>query len=76
MKTLIVDVLIFHPEYPDETRVEVRSPVPETTARRLLKAQAEGSIVTETNILYALAGAIGDLNGRRGIPLRVREVEE
>lgn len=74
MKTLIVDVLIFHPEYPDETRVEVRIPVSETTARRLLKAQAEGSVVTATNILYALAGAIGDLNGRRGIPLRVREV--
>lgn len=76
MKPLIVDVLVFHPEYPDETRVEVRVPVSETTARRLLKAQAEGSVVTATNILYALAGAIGDLNGRRGIPLRVREAEE
>ena len=37
MKTLIVDVLVFHPEYPDETRVEVRIPVSDAAARRLLE---------------------------------------
>lgn len=76
MKTLIVDVLVFHPEYPDETRVEVRIPVSDAAARRLLKAQQDNATVMDTNALYNLAGAIGYLNGRRGIPMRVREAEE
>ena len=76
MKTLIVDVLVFHPEYPDEMRVEVRVPVSDTAARRLMKARQDNATVMDTNALYSLAGAIGYLNGRRGIPLRVREVDE
>lgn len=76
MKTLIVDILLFHPQRPDEVRSEVRIPVSETVARRLLKAQQDNATVMDMNALYNLAGAIGYLNGRRGIPLRVREVEE
>lgn len=76
MKTLIVDILLFHPQHPDEVRTEVRVPVSETVARRLMRSQTEGMILLDQTVLYNLAGAIGCLNGRRGIPLRVREADE
>ena len=42
MKTMKVDVLLYHPELPQETRVELRIPMEDSTARRLLDAQHKG----------------------------------
>lgn len=39
MKTLKMGILLFHPEKPQEVRVEVRIPVADGTAQRLLEAQ-------------------------------------
>ena len=74
MKTLEVDFLLYHPERPQETRVTLRIPVAPTHARQLLDAQDNGMTVAAQTALYNLAGAVGYLNGVRGIPLRVREV--
>ena len=74
MKTLEVDFLLYDPNSPQETRVTLRIPVVPTYARQLLDAQAAGKTVNVQTALYNLAGALGWLNGRRGIPLRVREV--
>lgn len=76
MKTLKMDILLFHPEKPQEVRVEVRIPVADDTAKRLLESQRSSKATLELNALYNLAGAVGYLNGLRGIPLRVREVEQ
>ena len=76
MKTLKVDILLFHPEKPQELRVEVRIPVADAAAQRLLEAQRSTKATLELNALYNLAGAVGYLNGLRGVPLRVREVEQ
>ena len=76
MKTMKVDVLLYDPQAPDELRVEVRIPVADATAQRLLDAQQRGHTVYSQTALYNLAGAIGFLNGKSGIPLRVREVEQ
>jgi len=76
MKTIKLDILLFHPERPQEMRVEVRIPMPTVTANRLLDAQHSGSTVVEQNALYNMAGAVGYLNGLRGIPLRIEEVRE
>ena len=74
MKTLEIDILLYHPEKPQELRVDLRVPVSNGTAKRLLTAQANGTTIYEQTALYQLAGAVGELNGLRGIPLRVREV--
>ena len=74
MKTLEIDILLYHPENPQELRVDLRVPVSNGTAKRLLTAQANGTTIYEQHALYQLAGAVGELNGLRGIPLRVREV--
>ena len=76
MKTLKVDILLFHPEKPQELRVEVRIPVADDAAQRLLEAQQSTKATLELNALYNLAGAVGYLNGLRGIPMRVREVAQ
>lgn len=76
MKTLEVDFLLYDPNSPQETRVTLRIPVVLTYARQLMDAQASGSTVAIQTALYNLAGALGFLNGCRGIPLRVREVRE
>ena len=70
MKTLEIDILLYHPERPQETRVTVRIPVAQDKADKLLR----GVMCYDQNALYNLAGAVGYLNGVRGIPLRVREV--
>ena len=71
MKTLEVDFLIYDPNQPQETRVTLRIPVLPAYAEKL-----ENSVCCyEMNALYNLAGALGFLNGRRCIPLRVREVQ-
>lgn len=75
MKTLEVDFLLYDPTNPQETRVTLRIPVVPTYAKQLMDAQASGVTVTVQNALYNLAGALGFLNGCRGIPLRVREVQ-
>ena len=74
MKTLEVDFLLFDANSPRETRVTLRIPVVPTYARQLLEAQANGTTATVQTALYNMAGALGWLNGCRGIPLRVREV--
>lgn len=74
MKTLEVDFLIYGTNRPEETRVTLRIPVAPTYARQLLDAQANGMTVAAQTALYNLAGALGFLNGCRGMPLRVREV--
>lgn len=74
MKTLEVDFLLYDPNSPQETRVTLRIPVVPAYARQLMDAQASGVTVTVQTALYNLAGALGFLNGCRGIPLRVREV--
>lgn len=74
MKTIEVDFLLYDPNSPQETRVTLRIPVVPTYARQLMDAQASGVTVTVQTALYNLAGALGFLNGCRGIPLRVREV--
>ena len=74
MKTIEVDFLLYDPNSPQETRVTLRIPVVPTYARQLMDAQASGVTVTVQTALYNLAGALGWLNGCRGIPLRVREV--
>ena len=74
MKTLEVDFLIYDTNRPEETRVTLRIPVAPTYARQLMEAQANGMTVTAQTALYNLAGALGFLNGCRGMPLRVREV--
>lgn len=76
MKTLEVDFLIYDANNPKETRVTLRIPVVPAYARQLLEAQDSGVTVTAQTALYNLAGALGWLNGCRGIPLRVREVRE
>ena len=74
MKTLEVDFLLYDSQSPQETRVTLRIPVVPTYARQLLDAQANGMTVAAQTALYNLAGALGFLNGCRGMPLRVREV--
>ena len=74
MKTMEVDFLIYDTNRPEETRVTLRIPVAPTYARQLLDAQANGMTVAAQTALYNLAGALGFLNGCRGMPLRVREV--
>lgn len=74
MKTLEVDFLLYDPNSPQETRVTLRIPVVPAYAQQLMDAQASGVTVTVQTALYNLAGALGFLNGCRGIPLRVREV--
>ena len=74
MKTMKVDVLLYHPELPQETRVELRIPMEDSTARRLLDAQHKGLCIREQTALYNLAQAMAFLNGLRGVPLRVEEV--
>ena len=74
MKTLEVDFLLYDPNSPREVRVTLRIPVAPTYARQLLDAQANGMTVAAQTALYNLAGALGFLNGCRGMPLRVREV--
>lgn len=76
MKTFKLDILLYHPEQPQELRVQVRVPMKEATAQRLLDAQRSGVTILEQNALYNLAGAVGHLNGVRGIPLRISEVTE
>lgn len=79
MKTLEVDFLIYDANSPKETRVTLRIPVVPAYAQQLLDAQNKGLTVTAQTAqtaLYNMAGAIGFLNGCRGIPLRVREVRE
>lgn len=76
MKTLEVDFLLYDPNSPRETRVTLRIPVVPTIARQLLDAQAVNSTANAQTALHTLAGALGWLNGCRGIPLRVREVDE
>ena len=71
MKTLEVDILLYHPQRPQETRVTVRVPVAPAYADKLLR----GVMCEAQTALYNLAGALGFLNGVRGIPLRVREVD-
>ena len=74
MKTLEVDFLLYDTSQPKELRVTLRIPVAPTYARQLMEAQANGMTVTAQTALYNLAGALGFLNGCRGMPLRVREV--
>lgn len=74
MKTLEVDFLLYDPNSPREVRVTLRIPVVPIYAQRLLEAQEAGTTVAHQTALYNLAGALGWLNGCRGIPLRVREV--
>lgn len=76
MKTLKMDILLFHPEKPQEVRVEVRIPVADDAAQRLLEAQRADKAIYDQTALYNLAGAVGYLNGLRGIPLRLREVAQ
>ena len=71
MKTLEVDILLYHPERPQETRVTLRIPVAQDKADKLLR----GVMCEAQTALYNLAGAVGYMNGVRGIPLRVREVD-
>ena len=71
MKTLEVDILLFHPDRTQETRVTLRIPVAPTYAEKL----KNGVCCEAYNALYNLAGALGFLNGCRGMPLRVREVD-
>ena len=71
MKTLEVDFLLYDPHRPDETRVTLRVPVAPVYADKL----ARGVICEAQTALYNLAGAVGYLNGCRGIPLRWREVD-
>lgn len=75
MKNMKIDVLLFHPERPQEMRVELRVPMMDVTAQRLLDAQRSGQTIMEQTALYNLAGAVGYLNGLRGIPLRITEVQ-
>lgn len=70
MKTLEVDILLYDTNRPQETRVTVRIPVVPAYADKLTR----GVICEAQTALYNLAGAVGYLNGVRGIPLRVREV--
>lgn len=74
MKTVKVDILLFHPEKPQQLRVEVRVPMADEMAQRMADAQRSGRMIFDQTALYNLAGAIGYLNGMRGIPLRVEEV--
>lgn len=74
MKTLEVDFLIYDANSPKETRVTLRIPVAPVYAQQLLDAQNKGLTVRAQTPLYNMAGAIGFLNGCRGIPIRVREV--
>lgn len=76
MKTIQVDVLLYDAESPAEMRVGVRIPVSESMAQHLLEAQQSGKTTYAQTALYNLAAAVGYLNGTRGIPLRVREVEQ
>ena len=71
MKTLEVDFLIYDPNSPRETRVTLRIPVAPTYVEKL----KNGVCCEAYNALYNLAGALGFLNGCRGMPLRVREVD-
>ena len=70
MKTLEVDFLLYDPNRPQETRVTLRIPVSPAYAGKL----TNGVCCEAYNALYNLAGALGYLNGCRGMPLRVREV--
>ena len=45
-------------------------------SRRSMRRFGEIKATLELNALYNLAGAVGYLNGLRGAPLRVREVEQ
>lgn len=74
MKNMKIDILLYHPEQPQELRVEVRIPMKEVTAQRLLDAQRSGVTIMEQTALYNLAGAVGYMNGLRGMPLRISEV--
>lgn len=74
MKTLEIDFLLYDPKTPRETRVTLRIPVVPAYAQQLMEAQDQGMTVNAQTALYNLAGALGWLNGCRGIPLRVREV--
>lgn len=74
MKTMKVDVLLYHPELPQETRVELRIPMEDNTARRLMDAQHKGSCIQEQTALHNLASAVAYLNGLRGMALRIDEV--
>ena len=70
MKTLEVDFLLYDTNQPEETRITLRIPAAPGYADKL----ARGVICEAQTALYNLAGALGYLNGRRCIPLRVREV--
>lgn len=74
MKNMKVDILLYHPELPQETRVELRIPMDDSTARRLLDAQHKGLCIHEQTALYNLASAVAFLNGLRGMALRIDEV--
>lgn len=76
MKTMTVDILLYVPDKPQETRVELRIPMAERVAAELTRLQDSGSAAVSMTALYNLAGAVGALNGLRGVPLRVREVEK
>lgn len=78
MKNMIVDVLLYRPDRPEETRVELRVPMQEGIAQRILFAQSVSGVNLYYEALANLAAAIGTLNGSgmHGIALRVREVEE
>ena len=71
MKTLEVDFLLYDPNSPQETRVTLRIPVAPTYAEKL----KNGVCCEAYTALYNMAGALGFLNGCRGMPLRVREVD-
>ena len=70
MKTLEVDILLYDPNRPDETLVTLRIPVVPAYAEQL----KNGVCCDAFNAMYNLAGALCFLNGCRGMPLRVREV--
>ena len=74
MKTLQLEMVLYHPEIPREMRVDLRIPMAEGAAERLLDAQRKGVCIYEQTLLSGIAGAVGGLNGLRGIVLRVEEV--
>lgn len=76
MKHMQVDVLLYAPEKPVDVVVEMCLPMEDGVAAKLLRAQDGSQTTRAQKALYELAAAVGDLNGLRGIPLRVTEVSE
>lgn len=76
MVTLLIDMLLFHPEKPEQKLLQLTIPVPGETARRLMDAQHGRYTIYEQSTICGIAELVGGLHGLRATVLRVAEAEQ